>query len=1393
MIIKFIFVVFSLMAIPCFWMSASANDKAVLVLATNHVSKAKLELFSQLAGEKNIKVDYEFLRDLDEGADIATLVLPYDLVIFDSMSGREAAEEYAHLESLVREDGRRLYVPIKITTETPLRKGIDAEQATTLYDYYYNGGEENLRRLATYLSNQVFSTAQEQVLPPIVFPAVGIYHPRYEGLVFNTIQEYKEWIGARDGNFSIGIALSRETIASGETHINDELIAGVERIGGLAVPFYYSGYRSGEYIELLKEDGHVAVDNIINTRVMHWAENRRSEYEQLGVPVLQVLPYTRGDQEKWEGDQAGIPAQATPFYLTKPEIAGAIDPIVISARDRQTAPKTIDYQLNSVINKAVNLAKLKHMDNADKRVAIMFYNYPPGEKNAGASFLNIPTSLASIFRALKDDGYTLEKKEERWFIERADLMLRPFYRDMKYEQLPGLGEADGAAGLLPVSAYRLWYETLPEPTRLEIENRWGQPEESFSVVEFDGQLQFIIPRSISGNVVVLPQPPRGNDSDVERSIYHNMTVPISHHYLAVYYYVREKFGVDAIVHLGTHGSQEWLPGKERGLSLFDHGNLAVGDVPVVYPFIMDNVGEALQTKRRGRATVISHLTPPFAKSGLYAELLDLQSLIHQYREMDEGGVKTQTKQSLIDAVVERNIHADLGWDESEINLQFDRFISELHDYLSALNSENQPLGMHTFGMVPDEEHLVSTLVQMMGDRLGPAAERWLQDYSPQAVASGSGESATPVNTKSINEIYDYREIKHSAEFQVVRHFITGDGDIDAIADSELQSLMREVDAHYQNFHGIEEHSAFLEALSGRYVSSGTGGDPIRSPEALPSGKNLYGFDPGKVPSPEAWEVGKTLMADLIDNYFNQHGEFPDKLSFSMWSIETMRHHGVVEAQVMYAMGVRPVWSEGGRVTGTEIIPYSELKRPRIDVVISATGLYRDAFPNVMMLLSQAVESVAQIKEDNNFVYRHTQRIKQELLAEGVDEAQADTLSTIRVFSNESGNYGTNLASATLASDTWDGDAKLANLYLSRMGFFYGNDETLWSQKLADIDLFAKNLTGTDVTVFSRSSNLYGMLTSDDPFQYMGGISLAVRHLDGASPEMYISNLRDPDNNRSEPMGRFLASELRTRQFHPQWIEAMQAEGYAGTLTMLDVLNNFWGWQVVDPDNVRDDQWQDFFEIYVQDKYDMNMREWFEEHNAHALAQKIERMLEAARKEYWDASEETIKELVKTYQELAQQFDVVSKNKAFNEYMEPYTAGFGLAAPLVSAESAANDVAEAEPANTAAVQQVTGQKMEQVAQQEVSKDYSAYYWLLLVGLFFVAGVIYQLAPWQQRKNDTPDDPDQGSGVTRSHVPVDGVAACISPMHTAEPNGRMINMRVKKFTMALRLGSRKQGTG
>ena len=1305
-------------------------DPSILFVNGSHSNKAKLTLLKELAVDHGIKIERKTQRDIKGLSEAALIFAQYDLVVLEGVSVRDSKKLFSQYSPVVAKANNKI-LAINWLQADQLRKGLSVEQAKRLQQYFGNGGTENLKRMLDYLTHRILKNNMSYLVKsPIIYPQVGIYHPDYEGLVFSSRDEYLAWRGipldlsTTKTKPVVGVLLQRALIESVQTTVVDATIAQLEAKGVTVIPFFFElSPRSSEYSGLLVQEGQkdskTVVDLIVNFRAIHWANKRKQEFEKLGVPVMQALTYYDGDQRHWEANSQGISPGMTPFVLTLPEAAGVIDPVIVAAvNDKTGSSEIIDYQLEHLVNKAIKLASLKYTANSDKRLTVMVW----GDRDVGASFLNIPESLKQISARLNKEGYGINAVESNYFSDKVDRILSPFYRNFELDELLD----DDLAELMPVADYLSWFNTLPESVRKPINDYWGHPKNNFMVVMRDGKSQFVLPRIRNGNMLVMRQPPRADDKDEDKRLFHKGEVPMNHFYLAAYYYARQYWKSDALIHLGTHGSQEYLSGKERGLSRYDQSNLAVWDTPVFYPFIVDDVGEAMQTKRRGSATVLAHMTPPFAAAGLQGDMASIHELMHQYKSLDEGGVKEKTGQQIVDDCIEADICADFGWELAQINADFPGFLDALHDYMMEVSVENQPLGLHTYGELPERPLLISTLVQMLGKDFAQHAAEF-EDY--YFIDDNSAHHSANHDKKHPQDDFSHdgdeglhsgagEELEDIVGYKTVEKFILGVEENDLFElDEDFKALVIKGREMYQHFAGIKELEHLIDGLEGRYIPVKNGGDPIRHPDAVPTGFNLYGFDPSRVPTKAAFEQGKELTEGVIADYYNKHGKYPDKLAFSLWSIETMRHYGVLESQALYAMGVRPTWSDDGRVIGSEIIPAAELKRPRVDVVLSATGLYRDAFPNVMQRLANAIEQVALLKEESNFVWRNSQRVKSELMADGIAEEEAEYLSTVRLFSNSSGNYGSGVDGPVFASDTWETDAKIADNYLSKMGFYYGpekkgpqrsgpgrngaetNDENRWGQQLENVNLYAKQLSGTDVAMFSRSSNVYGMISSDDPFEYFGSLALAVRNLDGASPEMLISNLRDANNAKAENAAEFLSRELRTRNFHKRWVEEMMKEGYSGAVSLSSHLDNFWGWQVVDPNLVRDDQWQEFYEVYVEDKLELNIQEWFEQVNPESQANMLARMLEANRKEYWQADAEVLKAIVERYVELVEKYDMFVDNEKLREYVNQQAGGFGLAAlPAPEVSSALN-------ANTAQAEavQVEGQKLEKVEQQPAVED------------------------------------------------------------------------------------------
>ncbi|NQY88571.1 MAG: cobaltochelatase subunit CobN [Colwellia sp.] len=1365
----------------------------LLFVGSAHSNKAKVSLLKEITTKNQInnwQITYKSARSLKDLQQAQSLFNQQDIIIFDAVSANEAAKTFGKYFSLINANSQTKFISLKWLNNPKSNRGFTTAQLQILSDYWQNAGRKNLANLLSFFSEDVLKQGNNiAVQAPIIFPMQGIYHPSQPNLISNSLTAYQAWSMPKKNQPRIAILLQRALIESEQTQLIDATIKQLEDQGIYVVPFFFELSRaSGDYRHLLYLEDELAnkvqqtsqIDLIISFRNIHWANQRKVEFEQFGVPVIQAMTYYSGDQKAWEADKQGVSAGMMSFTLVLPESAGVVDPMVVAAMDMKTqTTQIIDYQLEHLVNKAVNLVKLKYKANQEKKLTIFIW----GDQDVGASFMNIPASLTAISQHLATKGYQTNQRDQGYLTDNVKRILDPFYRDYQLSQLLD----DDLAELMPMTSYLAWFNNLPTTITEPINQYWGDPKDHFMAVERDGEHYFILPRMRDGNVLIMRQPPRTDKKNDEDAVYHQGIVPMNHFYLAAYFYAREYWHSDAIVHLGTHGSQEYLGGKERGLSIYDQGNLAVWDTPVVYPFIVDDVGEAMQTKRRGRATVISHMTPPFAAAGLHGDMSHLHELMHQYQSLDQGGVKQKTAKQIVDLCFSTNICKDIAWQQAEINKNYDGFFDDLHIHMESLATANQPLGLHTFGELAEQELLISTLIQMLGNDFTKLASEFEHQYYALPGEEVDGDDIDHSHSyhssdhkKAIDADADAAhskplegEINQLAGFKFVENYIVRSNEksdnkannstksstdnrtnqrpvaFDDL-DQALKAFVSRGKRLYQAITGIHELEAMTDFLSNKYIPVKTGGDPIRHPESLATGYNLYGFDPAKVPTKAAFEQGQELIDQMINNYQKKHGKLPDKMAFSLWSIETMRHYGVLESQVLYAMGVTPKWSKGGRVIGTEVIPYSELKRPRIDVVLSATGLYRDAFPSVIQMLAKAVEQVAELKIDSesiwdnkwkNHVALNSQRIQAELTEQGIEADEAQYLSTIRMFSNASGDYGSGIDGPTWASDTWDSDKKISDNYLGKMGFFFGSDSSRWGEKAKnaqgqDLQLYAKQLSGTDIALLSRSSNLFGMLSSDDPFEYFGGISLAVRNIDGKSPDMVISNLRNATEPKAEDAALFMAKELRTRMFHPRWIKAMQKEGYAGAVSLAAKMDNFFGWQVVDPNLVRNDQWDEYFDIYVNDKLNIDLDEWFKKTNPASLAKMMARMLEAERKDYWQVDPQRLQQLVEQYIQLVNQYDLIVLNDALRENVKQLANGFGLSAVLEqpTMKDLAKQVIKQKLQNEQQMkaqqqsqsEQVEGQKLEKQNNQQQTAEPNHFIWqaLFIILLIMGLGGVYQ---------------------------------------------------------------------
>ena len=1260
----------------------------VRIITNGFVLPGKLDKLAAWAEETGVAL--ESIRVETAPGEPAVWLAGADLLILDTPRPSDLAMVQERLGPALDASG----VPwIRIGAGPPAFERLAPEHARRLIAYYAGGGETNLRRMLAYLRDWHAGRDTAALPPAELLPKAGFYHPAAPR-PFASVEEYLSWGTARwpVGALRIAFAIHASTLANMQTRLTDALVAGSEKRGMAPLVFWFDAADPDALRSLLRPAG---ADVLVNLHHMQNGPARQAEFLELGIPVLQTTGYREGDPAAWRRAANGVPIPMVAPFLSLPESWGMSDPLAIEALE-DGEPVPIAEQVEALLGKVAALAALRHTPNGQKRLALMFWNYPAGEKNLSASNLNVPRSLERLTETLAAAGYDVPPTAEARLIEAGQTMLAALHRPERLDRLL----ANGLAEAVPLARYRAWLDHLPAEARDAVLARWGAPDQHWALRPVDGETSFVIPRLRLGKLVIMPQPPRGGRPG---DSYHDTKQPPDHLYLATYLFLRQSFAAQALIHFGTHGTQEWMPGKDRGLSAHDFPFLAVGDLPVFYPYIQDNIGEAIQAKRRGRAVTVSHQTPAFAPAGLYDELRDLHALIHEHGQLTDGTVRDSTAARIREAAIKSDLHNDLGWEPAAMEADFDGFLSALHDHLHELARHAMPLGLHSFGEPSAPEHRLSTVMQQLGE---PLYRRL-------------GLDPTEVFVE------DFRALRETPPYRLLHRHLRDGAPLDEVEDPELRDLLAramELDRHLAD---TQELESLLTGLEGGFIAPGPGGDPVRNPD-VPSGRNLYAFEADKIPTRPAHEAGGEALAALLDAYRAEHdGAMPEKLAFSLWSSEALRHLGVLESQILHALGLRPVWDAGGRVKALDIIPATELGRPRIDVVVQVTSVYRDQFDGFMRLLADAIDRLSRLEEPGNPVARNSARLAAALTERGIPAERARQLASLRLFSNEPGDYGSGLPDRTLASTGWDSEAPLAEQFLSRLQYGYGSQD--WGVGSEAGNLFAEQLRGVQAAVLARSSRLHGVLSTDHPFEYLGGLALAVRHLDGASPSLYIADLRDAQP-RVTGTARFLADELRARSLNPHWITAMQAEGYAGTLEILRTANNLWGWQVTAPETVRADQWQALHDTFVRDRRELGLNGWFEQHNPTAQAQLIERLVEAVRKGYWDAGEDTRRELAERWNQLARDHGVDRTPETTRAFIAAMATGFGLdaAAPNSPATDAAPSTASPD---TTAGEPVRGQIMQPVPPETVEEEP----WRLWAGLAALLACLLTGALRQARSN------------------------------------------------------------
>src|SRR5918994_1528909 len=1124
------------------------------------------------------------------------------------------------------------------------------------FEYLRHGGVRNTENLFRFVADTLLVEGYG-FEPPLTLPELGVYHPELpEG------SPVEDLLALHDPERpTVGVIFYRTHWMSGNTAFVDALVHSLEGAEVNTLPVYCYSLRAddrGEVpaLEMLKGRVECLVTTVLASGGSNaadaskagspegWLEWEVPALETLEVPVVQGICST-SSRETWLKPDTGLSPLDTAWQVAIPEFDGRIIGVPFSFKERLgegspvgaplTLYKAAPERTARLAGLAARFARLGRIPNSEKRVAVLLSNYPTKHSRVGnAVGLDTPVSAIRLLEAMREAGYTVEGAPERGD-ELIHSLIAAGGHDLEFLTADQL---ENAAGRLDAKRYAEWFGRLPEELRSDVEEHWGRPPGDLYV---DGD-EFVVAGLSFRNIFVGIQPPRGFGEN-PIAIYHDPDLPPTHHYLAAYWWMIEEFGADAIVHLGKHGTLEWLPGKSLGLSPACAPDAVLRDVPLFYPFVVNDPGEGTQAKRRAHATVVDHLIPPMTRAETYDDLAKLEQLLDEYYQVETldpsklPAIRVRIWETLRNA----ELHRDLGVEEQPE--EFSDFLTHVDGYLCEIKDLPIRGGLHILGETPEGEslrHLLASILRLGAGEV-PGLRRAIAsafgvDERVLAENGGMKVQATPALVGRFPGVVtassDLLDRLEEAQQALLSRMEESGWDADS-ARAECEKTLGVADAGVERSLRFaaeevvprlkrtpEEMGNLLSGLAGGYVPAGPSGSPTRGlVNVLPTGRNFYSVDPKALPSELSWEVGQGLADDLLRRYLEEEGRYPETVGMVVWGTAAMRTQGDDVAEILALLGARPVWNEESRrVTGLEVVPLEELGRPRIDVTARISGFFRDAFPNLISLIDEAVRTVAALDEpdDMNFVKKHA-REEREC---GADERRATT----RIFGSKPGAYGAGLL-PLIDARNWRSDEDLAEVYAVWGGYAYGKGlDGVEARREMEA-----NLRRTEVAVKNVDNREHDLFDSDDYFQYHGGMIAAVRALTGRSPTGFIGDSADPSRVKTRDLSEEARRVFRSRVANPKWISAMQRHGYKGAFELSATVDYLFGYDAT-AGVVEDWMYKDVTRKSVLDE---EVRDFMQESNPWALRAVSERLLEAADRGLWsDPNPEDLDGLKQVYLE-----------------------------------------------------------------------------------------------------------------------------------------------------------------
>jgi cobaltochelatase CobN len=1222
------------------------NSYIPMLVKANEGVGFELKIFSNRTFEENPAKIEEALNALEE-ADLILLYRTNDLF-------------WEEIEKRLKELGKG--VPVVCLGYDPsfwILSTVKPEIVATAQSYITINGEENLRNLLCYLGKEVLGM-DLKVEPPERVAWEGLYHPdasRY----FESIEEYLKWYKLKAAP-TVGILFSRISWINNSLDIENTLIKELEKRGLNVIPaFSYSvkdeelGTKGqGELIlEYFMENGRSRIDALVKLLPFFLGQNRKNMGEaggashgvellkELNVPVFQPIISTYKTLEDWESSN-GL-TNDTGWSVAMPEFEGVIEPIIIGANSlnvdfMQRLP--IEERCSKLAQRVLKWMSLGKKPINERKVAFILHNNPCAGVElgvGGAAHLDSLESMARILKRMKEVGYEVDfPANGKELIE--NIMEKKAISEFRWTPVEEIVKKGGALALVKKEDYELWFNTLSPKIKESLINAWGSPPGE----EKDGipaamvyQNNIVVTGVRYGNAVVSVQPKRGCagsrcDGQVCK-ILHDPDVPPPHQYLATYRYLEDTFGADVLVHVGTHGNLEFLPGKGVGLSRDCYPDIAIGTIPHLYIYNADNPPEGTIAKRRSYACLVDHMQTVMTQGGLYEELEELDRLLGEYENARHDKARAHALVHLIiEAIVRSKLDKEIKLSEG---MQPEEIISKAHDALSRIRNTQIQYGMHIFGELPDGEKRVDFINSILRYDSGDVSLRrvisGIMGLNFDELMANQG-AISPGYNKSNGELLE--EIDSLSKV-VIKEFLeavskTPEDVFEQPVKQEhvrqLGSLRERVLDLNNRINESREIEALLSGFEGRYIPAGPSGLITRGrDDVLPTGRNFYSLDPQRIPTKAAWKVGQKLADAVIDKYKKEEGRTPENVALYWMLSDIMWADGEGMAQMMYLLGVEPVWQQNGRLKGFEVIPLEKLGRPRIDVTVRVSGITRDNFPNCIELLDEAIQAVASLDEppDRNFPRKHS-------LAQMADSGNSGNNAwrdaTLRIFSSKPGTYSPGVNLAVYAS-AWKDEKDLSDIFVYWNGYAYGkgvNGKESHQQ-------LVNGLKTVDTTFNKVVSDEYDLFGCCSYFGTQGGMTAAARSISGKEVKSYYGDTREPEHVEVRDLADEVRRVVRTKLLNPKWIEGMKQHGYKGAGDISKRVGRVYGWEAATKE-VDDWIFDDIAKTFVLDE---EMKKFFEDNNPYALEEIARRLLEAYQRELWDADPEVLEGLKNTYLEI----------------------------------------------------------------------------------------------------------------------------------------------------------------